>query len=81
MDPWSTHATWSRPKATSSGSSAPREHWPGGSFRGFDVPSGIYTWDTAFALRLVDGRVSERRAISDDPTMMLQLGAIIPSSP
>jgi predicted ester cyclase len=56
-------------------------HWSGGSFRGFDVPSGIYTRDTAFAYRLVDGRVSERWAIRDDLAMMLQLGAIIPSSP
>lgn len=54
------------------------QHWPGGSFRGFDIPSGVFTRDTAFAYRLVDGRVRERWAIRDDPSMMLQLGAVIP---
>ena len=50
---------------------------PGGSFRGFDVPSGLYTRDTVFAYRLVNGRVCERWAIRDDLAMMLQLGAIV----
>ena len=54
------------------------QHWPGGSFRGFDIPSGRFTRDTAFAYRLTDGRVSERWAIRDDLGMMLQLGAIVP---
>lgn len=54
------------------------QHWPGGSFRGFDIPSGHFTRDTAFAYRLVDGRVSERWAIRDDLGMMLQLGAVVP---
>ena len=54
------------------------QHWPGGSFRGFEIPSGVFTRDTAFAYRLVDGRVSERWAIRDDLGMMLQLGAVIP---
>ena len=53
-------------------------HWPGGSFRGFDVPSGIYTRDTAFAYRLTDGLVGERWAIRDDLAMLVQLGAIEP---
>jgi hypothetical protein len=39
------------------------QHWPGGSFRGFDIPSGHFTRDTAFAYRLDDGRVSERWVI------------------
>lgn len=54
------------------------QHWPGGSFRGFDIPSGVFTRDTSFAYRLVDGRVGERWAIRDDLGMMLQLGAAIP---
>ena len=54
-----------------------REHiWPGGSFRGFDVPAGSYTRDVAFAYRLVDGRIAERWAIRDDLAMLLQLGAV-----
>jgi hypothetical protein len=41
-----------------------REHdWPGGRFRGFDAPAGTYVRDTAFAYRLVAGRIAERRAI------------------
>jgi hypothetical protein len=32
----------------------------GGTFRGFDVPAGVYTRDAAFAYRLVDGRIAER---------------------
>ncbi|WP_328747200.1 ester cyclase [Streptomyces sp. NBC_00285] len=56
-----------------------REHeWPGGTFRGFDVPSGIYRRDVAFAYRLVDGRISERWAVRDDLAMLLQLGALKP---
>ncbi|MGH2846471.1 MAG: ester cyclase [Thermoleophilaceae bacterium] len=54
-----------------------REHeWQGGSFRGFDVPAGTYTRDTAFAYRLVNGRIAERWAIRDDLAMLLQLGAL-----
>lgn len=55
------------------------QHWPGGSFRGFEIPSGIFTFDAAFGYRLVDGRISERWAIRDDLGMMLQLGAIVPA--
>jgi predicted ester cyclase len=59
-----------------------REHqWPGGSFRGFDVPGGTYTRDTAFAYRLVDGRIAERWAIRDDLAMLLQLGALRAGQP
>ena len=54
-----------------------REHeWPGGSFRGFDAPAGVYRRDTVFAYRLVDGRIAERWAIRDDLAMLLQLGAL-----
>jgi ketosteroid isomerase-like protein len=54
-----------------------REHeWPGGSFRGMDVPAGTFSRDTAFAYRLVDGRIAERWAIRDDLGMLLQLGAL-----
>ena len=56
------------------------QHWPGGSFRGFEMPSGVFTRDTAFAYRLVKGRISERWAIRDDLGMMLQLGAIVPGA-
>jgi ketosteroid isomerase-like protein len=55
-------------------------HWSGGPFRGFDVPQGVYRRDTAFAYRLVDGRVAERWAIRDDLAMLLLLGAVSPSS-
>jgi predicted ester cyclase len=58
----------------------PREqHWPGGQFRGFDVPAGIFIRDTAFAYRVIDGRIAERWAIRDDLAMLLQLGALRPS--
>lgn len=51
-------------------------HWPGGSFRGIDVPPGHYTRDFAVMYRLVDGRIAERWAVRDDLGMMLQLGAL-----
>jgi len=57
------------------------QHWPGGSFRGFEIPSGVFTRDTAFAYRLDDGRICERWAIRDDLGMMLQLGVIIAPAP
>jgi predicted ester cyclase len=53
-------------------------HWPGGQFRGFDTPAGKYIRDTAFAYRLIDGRIAERWAIRDDLAMLLQLGALRP---
>jgi len=52
------------------------QHWPGGSFRGFDMPAGVFRRDSAFAYRLVDGRLAERWAIRDDLAMVLQLGGI-----
>ena len=56
-----------------------REHeWPGGTFRGFEIPRGTFTRDTAFAYRFVDGRIAERWAIRDDLAMLLQLGALEP---
>lgn len=54
-------------------------HWPGGSFRGIDIPAGPYKRDVAFMYRLVDGRLAERWAIRDDLGLMLQLGAITPA--
>jgi predicted ester cyclase len=54
-----------------------REHnWPGGSFRGFQVPAGTFRRDTAFAYRLEGGRIAERWAIRDDLAMLIQLGAL-----
>jgi predicted ester cyclase len=50
--------------------------WPGGPFRGFDVPAGSYARDTAFMYRLADGRIVERWAVNDHLAMLLQLGAI-----
>jgi predicted ester cyclase len=51
-------------------------HWPGGGFRGFEVPAGVCRRDTAFAYRLRDGRIAERWAIRDDLAMLQQLGAL-----
>jgi len=50
--------------------------WPGGTFRGVEVPPGPYTRDVAFMYRFVDGRIAERWAVRDDLGMMIQLGAI-----
>jgi predicted ester cyclase len=50
--------------------------WPGGTFRGFEVPAGRYARDTAFAYRVKDDRVVERWAVNDHLAMLLQLGAI-----
>jgi len=54
-----------------------REHdWPGGRFRGFDVPAGHCARGTAFMYRLAGGRIVERWAVNDLLAMLLQLGAI-----
>jgi predicted ester cyclase len=58
--------------------------WPGGTFRGFDVPAGPYARDTAFMYRLAEGRIIERWAVNDHLAWLLQLGAIsvpTPASP
>jgi predicted ester cyclase len=59
-----------------------REHdWPGGRFRGFDVPAGHCERGTAFMYRIADDRIVERWAVNDLLAMLLQLGAItVPSS-
>jgi predicted ester cyclase len=58
-----------------------REHdWPGGRFRGFDVPAGHCERGTAFMYRVANGRIVERWAVNDLLAMMLQLGAIAPPS-
>ena len=51
-------------------------HWPGGAFRGFDVPAGPYHRDTAFMYRIARDRIVERWAVNDHLAMLLQLGAI-----
>jgi predicted ester cyclase len=58
-----------------------REHdWPGGRFRGFDVPAGHCERGTAFMYRIQDDRIVERWAVNDLLAMLLQLGAIaVPS--
>jgi predicted ester cyclase len=58
-----------------------REHdWPGGPFRGFDVPAGRYERDTAFMYRIAGGRIVERWAVNDHLAMLLKLGALsVPS--
>jgi ketosteroid isomerase-like protein len=51
-------------------------HWPGGAFRGFDVPAGPYHRDTAFMYRIAGERIAERWAVNDHLAMLLQLRAI-----
>ena len=51
-------------------------HWPGGPFRGFDVPPGPFRRDCAFLFRVRDGLITDRWAIRDDLAMMVQLGAV-----
>ena len=48
--------------------------WPGGSFRGYDIPAGAYTYDVAFMYRFERGRIAERWAVRDDLAMIQQLG-------
>ena len=55
--------------------------WPGGPFRGFDVPAGHLQRDSAFMFRVRDGLITDRWAIRDDLMMLTQLGAVNPSRP
>ena len=55
--------------------------WPGGPFRGFDVPSGHLTYDCAFMFRVRDGLITDRWAIRDDLALMVQLGAVAADRP
>lgn len=55
--------------------------WPGGKFRGFDVPPGHFIRDCAFMFRVRDGLITDRWAIRDDLAMMAQLGAVTPARP
>lgn len=48
--------------------------WPGGHFRGIDIPAGAYEYDVALMYRLQDGRIAERWAVRDDLAMIQQLG-------
>jgi predicted ester cyclase len=48
--------------------------WPGGRFRGFDIPAGSYEYEVAFMYRFEGGRIAERWAVRDDLAMVLQLG-------
>lgn len=48
--------------------------WPGGHFRGIDIPAGVYEYDVALMYRLQDGRIAERWAVRDDLAMIQQLG-------
>ncbi|HEY2436380.1 MAG TPA: ester cyclase [Solirubrobacteraceae bacterium] len=47
--------------------------WPGGHFRGYDIPAGDYELDVAFMYRFREGRIAERWAIRDDLAMIEQL--------
>lgn len=55
--------------------------WPGGPFRGFDVPAGVFRRDCAFMFRVRDGLITDRWAIRDDLAMMAQLGAVTAPRP
>jgi predicted ester cyclase len=58
-----------------------REHdWPGGRFGGFRVPAGHYERGAAFMYRMAGDRVVERWAVNDLLAMLLQLGAISPTT-
>lgn len=50
--------------------------WPGGRFRGFEVPAGHCERGTAFMYRITGDRIVERWAVNDLLAMLLQLGAI-----
>lgn len=55
--------------------------FPGGEFRGFDVPAGRFLRDSAFMFRVRDGLITDRWAIRDDLAMMVQLGAVSAARP
>jgi predicted ester cyclase len=48
--------------------------WPGGSLRGVTMHAGRYTRPAAFMYRITNERISERWAVNDHLTMLLQLG-------
>jgi len=50
--------------------------WPGGRFRGFELPAGHCERGTAFMYRIAGDRIVERWAVNDLLAMLLQLGAI-----
>lgn len=50
--------------------------WPGGAFRGFDIPAGQFQRDSAFMFRIRDGLITDRWAIRDDLMMVTELGAV-----
>lgn len=50
--------------------------WPGGRFRGFDIPAGHCERGTAFMYRIADNQIVERWAVNDLLAMLLQLGAL-----
>jgi predicted ester cyclase len=54
-------------------------HWPGGPFRGIEIPAGQYTRDFSVMYRLEGERIAERWAVRDDLGMMQQLGALTPA--
>jgi ketosteroid isomerase-like protein len=54
--------------------------WPGGRFRGIDIPRGAYEYDVAFMYRFREGRIAERWAVRDDLGMILQLTNASPQS-
>jgi predicted ester cyclase len=47
--------------------------WPGGQFRGYDIPAGDYEYAVAFMYRFEAGRIAERWALRDDLAMIEQL--------
>ena len=55
--------------------------WPGGKFRGFDVPAGSARRDCAFLFRVRNGLITDRWAIRDDLAMLALLGAVTPTRP
>jgi predicted ester cyclase len=54
--------------------------WPGGRFRGIEIPGGHYEYGVAFMYRFRDGRIAERWAVRDDLGMILQLTNASPQS-